>query len=97
MIPPFAKGGRKGGATCRVSTLLDGLSLAHPFITDQWKGGHGGYAHVIKAEGYMWDMHFEGSSPGAGATGFVLHMLGTIKDIANGTANGERAKMVPEQ
>jgi len=42
----------------RFSTLLDGLSLAHPFITDQWKGGDGGYAHVIKAPGYMWDMPF---------------------------------------
>jgi len=81
----------------RFSTLLDGLSLAHPFITDQWKGGDGGYAHVIKAKGYMWDMHFEGSAPGAGVTGFALHMLSTVRDIANGTASGERAKMVPEQ
>jgi RHS repeat-associated protein len=81
----------------RFSTLLDGLSLAHPFITDQWKGGDGGYAHVIKAPGYMWDMHFEGSSPGAGVTGLALHMMGTIKDMVDGTARGERAKMVPEQ
>jgi hypothetical protein len=49
----------------RFSMLLDGLSLAHPFITDQWKGGDGGYAHVIKAPGYMFDMHFEGGAPGA--------------------------------
>lgn len=80
----------------RFATLLDGFSGAHPFISDQWKGGDGGYAHVIKAPGYMFDMHFEGSSPGAGTTGFALHMLGTIKDLANGTASGERAKMVPE-
>ena len=66
----------------RFATLLDGLSGAHPFISDQWKGGDGGYAHVIKAPGYMFDMHFEGSSPGAGTTGFALHMLGTIKDLA---------------
>lgn len=80
----------------RFSTLLDGLSLAHPFITDQYRGGDGGYAHVIKAPGYMWDMHFEGNSPGAGVTGFALHMLGTIKEISNGTAVGERSKMVPQ-
>jgi len=41
--------------------------------------------------------HFEGSSPGAGVTGLALHMMGTIKDMVDGTASGERAKMVPEQ
>jgi len=81
----------------RFSTLLDGFSLAHPFVTDQYRGGVGGYAHVIKAPGYMWDMHFEGSSPGAGVTGFALHMLGTIKEMVDGTAIGERSKLVPEQ
>ena len=80
----------------RFSTLLDGLSLAHPFITDQYRSD-GGYSHVIKAPGYMWDMHFEGSSPGAGVTGFALHMLSTIKEISDGTAWGERSKMVPER
>jgi hypothetical protein len=81
----------------RFTTLFNGLSLAHPFITDQGRSGTGGYTHVIKAKGYMWDMHFEGSSPGAGITGFALHMVSTIKEIVNGTAVSERAKMVPEQ
>jgi hypothetical protein len=77
------------------ATLLDGLSMAHPFISDQWKGGPGGYAHLIKAPGDIMDMHFEGSAPGAGLTGFVLHMVGTIKDISNGNAAHERSLMTP--
>jgi hypothetical protein len=72
------------------STLFDGLSLAHPFISDQWKGGPGGCAHLIKAPEYLMDMHFEGNAPGAGLTGLVLHMAGTVKDIANGNASQER-------
>jgi RHS repeat-associated protein len=79
----------------RFATLVDGLSLAHPFISDQWKGGPGGYAHLIKAPGYLMDMHFEGSAPGAGLTGFVLHMAGTVKDIANGNATQERGLLTP--
>lgn len=79
----------------RFATLVDGLSLAHPFIADQWKGGPGGYAHLIKAPGYLMDMHFEGSAPGAGLTGFVLHMAGTVKDIANGHAMQERKLLTP--
>jgi len=30
---------------------------------------------------------FEGSSPGAGVTGLALHMMGTIKDMVDGTAS----------
>ncbi len=41
------------------------------------------------------DMHFEGSAPGAGLTGFVIHMAGTVKDIANDNAMHERNLLAP--
>jgi hypothetical protein len=52
------------------SSFLDGFSGAHPFDTTQWKDA-GGYVHLIKAPGYIMDMHFEGSSTGGGLQQFI--------------------------
>lgn len=73
-------------------SLLDGLSMAHPLISQQWKDANG-YAHLIKAPGDIMDMHFEGASTGAGLQGFILHTVSTIKDMANGNAAHQRSLM----
>lgn len=75
-------------------SFLDGLSLAHPLISQQWKDANG-YAHLIKAPGDIMDMHFEGASTGAGLQGFILHSVSTIRDIANGNASYQRGLMTP--
>ena len=72
-------------------TFLDGFSGAHPFFTDQWKGGgpHNDYVHMISTPGYRMNGHFEGSTdPG-------IHAFSTIKDLVDGAAFGERRKLVP--
>lgn len=75
-------------------SFLDGLSMAHPLISQQWKDANG-YAHLIKAPGDIMDMHFEGASTGAGLQGFILHAVSTIKDMANGNASYQRSLMTP--
>jgi len=74
----------------KFKTLVDGLSFAHPFNTDQWKGGgpNNNYVHMIKAPGYHMDGHFEGSTDAG------LHAFGTIKDLFD-AAFGERGKLIP--
>jgi hypothetical protein len=74
-------------------TFLDGFSGAHPFITAQWKDA-GGYVHLIKAPGYLMDMHFEGSSTGNGLDQKVLHSVSTIGDLVSGTAGEQKGMMV---
>ena len=74
-------------------TFLDGFSGAHPFFTDQWKGGgpNNDYVHMISAPHYRMDGHFEGSTdPG-------IHAFSTIKDLVDGAAFGERGKLVRGQ
>jgi len=75
-------------------SFLDGFSGAHPFITNQWKDASG-YVHLIKAPGYIMDMHFEGSSTGSGLEQFVLHSVSTIGDLANGNAAKQKGMMTP--
>ncbi|HEY4380105.1 MAG TPA: RHS repeat-associated core domain-containing protein [Acidobacteriaceae bacterium] len=75
-------------------SFLDGLSMAHPLISDQWKDANG-YAHLIKAPGDIMDMHFEGASTGAGLQAFILHAVSTIKDIGSGNAFHQRGLMTP--
>jgi len=75
-------------------SFLDGLSMAHPLISQQWKDATG-YAHLIKAPGDIMDMHFEGAATGAGLQSFILHTVSTIKDIANGNASRQRGMMTP--
>jgi RHS repeat-associated protein len=72
-------------------SFMDGFSGAHPFISDQWKGGgpNNNYVHMISVPGYHMDGHFEGSTTAG------LHAFSTIKDLATGAAAGERGKLVP--
>ena len=75
-------------------SFLDGLSMAHPLVSQQWKDASG-YAHLIKAPGDIMDMHFEGAATGAGLQQFILHTVSTIKDIVNGNAAYQRSLMTP--
>ncbi len=50
---------------------------------------------MIKAPGYIMDMHFEGSTTGGGLEQRILHSVSTIDDLFSGAAAKQKIMMTP--